>query len=108
MSQTESAISLQMQTPAGGPPQHSVEGPNGGREIQIPSAAKPSSALCKYFNTLKVNIADPVDACSHLYTHLSCSQLFKVCVYVSSPVMTRVHSSYPYATVMMAETVTIS
>ncbi|KAL0032403.1 hypothetical protein WJX79_009715 [Trebouxia sp. C0005] len=42
-----------LQTPAGGPPQHSMEGPNGGREILLPSAAKPSSALCKYFNTLK-------------------------------------------------------
>ncbi|KAL0034147.1 hypothetical protein WJX77_000222 [Trebouxia sp. C0004] len=42
-----------LQAPAGGPPQHSMEGANTCREIQVPSAAKPSSALCKYFNTLK-------------------------------------------------------
>ena len=66
MHQTEYAISLHVQTPAGGPPHHSMEGPNGGREVQVPSAAKPSSALCKYFNTLKVTITHPVDACSHL------------------------------------------
>ncbi len=76
MHQTEDAISLHVQTPAGGPPQHSMEGPNGGREIQVPSAAKPSSALCKYFNTLKVTITHPVGACSHLSIHLSCNHLF--------------------------------
>ncbi len=76
MHQTEYAISLHVQTPAGGPPHHSMEGPNGGREVQVPSAAKPSSALCKYFNTLKVTITHPVDACSHLCIYVACSWPF--------------------------------
>lgn len=100
------AISLHVQTPAGGPPQHSMEGPNGGREILLPSAAKPSSALCKYFNTLKVAIADPVDACSVPTCHaVACSLAHS---YVSSPVATCVDSAYLNTTVMMAQTVITS